>query len=99
MARAILASNRERRAAGEPLYIRDPQSGATIEVFCADPVLARSFGARGGWFWWSCLPGHLPDTPPHGPFATSYSAFRDALACRSTPPRFGRRITPCSTRP
>ena len=83
MARAIIAT--ERRAAREPLYIRDPQSGATIEVFYADTVLARSFGTRGGWCWWRCLPGCLPDTPPHGPFATSYGAFRDALARHSKP--------------
>src|SRR5262245_32732911 len=98
MARAVLSSNRERRAAGEPLYVRNP-SGGTIEVFHANPVLAQSFGARGGWFWWSCVPGCLPETPPHGPFATSYGALRDALARQCQPPRFGRRITSCSTRP
>ena len=98
MARAIVTSV-ERRAIGEPLYDKDPQTGASIEVFRADAVLAQSFGARGGWCWWSCLPGCLPDTPPHGPFATSYGAFRDALARHSKPPQFGRRITPCSTKP
>jgi hypothetical protein len=89
MARAIIAS--ERRAAREPLYIRDPHSDATIEVFYADPVLARPFATRGGWCWWRCLPGCLPDTPPHGPFATSYGAFRDAVARHSKPRQFGRR--------
>ena len=99
MARAVITTNPRRRAAGEPLYLKDPQSGASIEVFLADPVLAKSFHAGDGWFWWTCLPGCLPDTAPHGPFATSYRAFRDALARRSKPPQFGRRITRCLTKP
>jgi hypothetical protein len=92
MARATTTSA-EPRAAYQPLYDIDPQTGASIEVFYADRVLAQSFGAYGGWCGWSCVPSCLPDTPPHGPFATSYRAFRDALARRSNPPQFGRRIT------
>jgi hypothetical protein len=73
-------SDRERRAAYEPLYDIDPETGTCIEVFYVDRVLAESFGTRGaGWFWWSSQPGLLPDGPPAGPFATSYSAYRDAL--------------------
>lgn len=87
MARAVL-SNPERRAAGEPLYIRDPRTGASVEVFYAEPVLAQSFGAHAGWFWWTCLLGGLPDVPPHGPFASSYSAYRDATG--GAPRAFGR---------
>jgi hypothetical protein len=98
MARAVI-SDPKRRAAGEPLYVKDPQSGASIEVFLADPVLAKSFCMGGGWFWWSCLPGCLPVTAPHGPFATNYGAFRDALARGSKPTQFGRRITRCLTKP
>jgi hypothetical protein len=64
----------------EPLYDVDRWSGASIEVFYSDASLARSFGARGpGWFWWTCKPGALPQ-PPAGPFATSYVAFRQAIA-------------------
>lgn len=99
MARAIITSRPERRAAYEPLYEINRSTGAVIEVFYADAVLARSFGARGGWCWWSCSPGCLPGTRPHGPFATSYGAFRHALARRSEHSQFGRRITPCSTKP
>ena len=83
MAPALVTS--ERRAAPEPLCDIDPQTGASIEVFYADRVLAESFGARGpGWFWWTCQPGRLPERPRTGPFGTSYLAYRDALAERGT---------------
>ena len=78
MARAIC----ERGGSYEPLYDKDPRSGATIEVFWADTVLARSFGTRAGWFSWSCQPGALPDDVPRGPFPTSYTAYRDAMNSR-----------------
>ena len=32
----------------------------------------------GGWFWWSCSPGCLPDGSPIGPFKTSKEALADA---------------------
>ena len=32
----------------------------------------------GGWFWWTCLPGCLPDSSPFGPFKTSAEALADA---------------------
>jgi hypothetical protein len=80
MARAIVAGEAERRAAYEPLYDLDPLTGASIEVFYADRVLANSFETREGWFWWSCQPGCLPGGLPTGPFATSYLAFKSATA-------------------
>jgi hypothetical protein len=76
VARAVI-SDPMRRAAYEPLYDIDPQTGASVEVFYADRVLASSFGTRPGWFWWTCQRGFLPDGPPTGPFATSYTAYRD----------------------
>jgi hypothetical protein len=79
MARAVTTGTAGRRAEYEPLYDIDAKTGATIEVFYADRVLARSFGSREGWFHWSCQPGRLPECPPNGPFPTSYSALRDAL--------------------
>jgi hypothetical protein len=80
MARAIVTSHRTRRPQYEPLYDVCPKTGATIEVFYADRVLAQSFGANGaGWFWWTCRAGSLPDVPPIGPFASSYLAYRDAV--------------------
>jgi hypothetical protein len=48
-------------------------------------VRARMFNAivaeehiAGGWFWWACFPGCLPDGPPTGPFATYEEALTDA---------------------
>jgi hypothetical protein len=35
-------------------------------------------GIEGGWFWWSCFPGCLPDSSPFGPFATYDEALQDA---------------------
>jgi hypothetical protein len=69
----IVASKADQRATREPLYDIDPRTGASVEVFFADRVLARSFGKRPGWFWWSCRTGLLPDGVPTGPFATSYA--------------------------
>jgi hypothetical protein len=96
MARAIISSN-QRRTCHEPLYIAS--SGATIEVFYADRVLATSFGGRAGWHWWSCLPGCLPHMAPRGPFITNYGALRDALTCGSNALPFGKRIRTCLTAP
>jgi hypothetical protein len=80
MARAVLTSQKAPRPQHEPLYDIDPWTGATIEVFWADRVLAQSFGASGpGWFWWTCYPGCLPKCPPAGPFPTSFRAYRSAM--------------------
>jgi hypothetical protein len=70
---------RDRRCRSEPLYDLDPQTGATIEVFYANPALAKSLGMGGaGWCWWTCQSGGLPGRAI-GSFATSYRAYRDAL--------------------
>jgi hypothetical protein len=85
MARAVVCDPK-RRAINEPLYDVDQRTGATVEVFYADGVLARSFGASGpGWFCWTCRPGCLPEEMPAGPFATSYGAYRDVMTCRRLP--------------
>jgi hypothetical protein len=69
-------SNPRQRA---PFFDVHPQTGATIEVFCADRAL-ETFGRAGaGWFWWSRRRGYPPDSPATGPFATSYAAYRHAL--------------------
>lgn len=31
-----------------------------------------------GWYWWTCLPGCLPDGLPNGPFETKAEAIADA---------------------
>jgi hypothetical protein len=75
-----MTSQNASRPRYESIYDRDLRTGATIEVFFADRVLAQSFGASAaGWFWWSCQPGCLPVELPTGPFATSYRAYRDAM--------------------
>ena len=33
-----------------------------------------------GWYWWTCLPGCLPDSDPVGPFKNEKLAIADALA-------------------
>jgi hypothetical protein len=92
MARAINRLKPEQCDTREPLYDIDPPTGAAIEVFYGDRALAKCFGMRSaGWFWWTCQRGCLPDTSPAGPFATSYSAYRDAAACGGTSAHFGKR--------
>jgi len=74
----IAARNDAQHRKYEPLSDFDPRTGATIEVFYADPVLAASFGAIAGWYWWSCHRGSRPGQP-HGPFHNGYRAYGDAL--------------------
>ena len=31
-----------------------------------------------GWYWWTCLPGCMPDSDPIGPFKTEAEALADA---------------------
>ena len=35
-------------------------------------------GIEGGWFWWTCIPGCLPDSCAFGPFKTKEEAIQDA---------------------
>jgi hypothetical protein len=34
--------------------------------------------ATSGWYWWTCYPGCLPDSPAMGPFRTPAEALADA---------------------
>lgn len=43
---------------------------------CASDCPMPTPTGRAGYFWWSCLPGCLPDSEPQGPFET----FREAQA-------------------
>jgi hypothetical protein len=75
----------------EPFFDVDPVTGVSIEVFWADSTL-ETFGRRGaGWFWHFRRRGFAPKRPAHGPFPTSYSAYRDALRRRTDPRQFGER--------
>jgi hypothetical protein len=84
-ASVAVISDPKRRAAFEPLYDIDPQSGASVEVFYADRALTNSFGRRTGWFWWTCQRGFLPGGLPTSPFDTCYAAYRDALGVATRP--------------
>ena len=41
-------------------------------------AIVKEEGITGGWFWWTCLPGCLPDSCAFGPFATRSEALADA---------------------
>jgi hypothetical protein len=61
-------------------YMKRPEfrlasiSGKTRETMFDAMIEAESI--KGGWFWWSCFPGCMPDSFPHGPF----KSYKDALA-------------------
>ena len=41
-------------------------------------AIVEEQGITGGWYWWTCLPGCLPDSEPIGPFDTEAEALADA---------------------
>jgi len=41
-------------------------------------AIVEQEGIAGGWFWWTCLPGCLPDSCAFGPFETEEEALADA---------------------
>ncbi len=41
-------------------------------------AIVKDEGIRGGWFWWWCFPGFLPDSDPVGPFDSYAEALADA---------------------
>jgi hypothetical protein len=45
-----------------------------------DTIVAEN-SITGGWFYWFCFPGCLPDSEPIGPFKTCWDAVRDARGC------------------
>lgn len=53
---------------------REAMFDAMIEEECIE----------GGWFWWKCLPGCLPDSAAFGRFKTHKEALDDAMetACQ-----------------
>jgi hypothetical protein len=51
---------------------QDPHG--SLEVFFDDGTEDR----KGGWYWWACFPGCLPDGEASGPFAYSRQALEDA---------------------
>jgi hypothetical protein len=63
----------------EPLFDVHPVTGASIEVFYADSPPGSFAMGGAGWFWHFRRRGFAPDGPAHGPFSSSYSAYRDAM--------------------
>jgi len=41
-------------------------------------AMVEELGITGGWFYWFCFPGCLPDSDPIGPFETEEQALKDA---------------------
>jgi hypothetical protein len=76
----------------QPLFDIHPVTGASIEVFYAEGLATFGRGGGAGWFWWPRRRGFAPDGPAHGPFATSYRAFRDALYPTAGSCPFGVRV-------
>ena len=84
------------QCAHDPLYDINPLTGASIEVFYADREL-ETFGRCGaGWFWCARRRGFSPNGSPIGPFATSYAAYRHAMARHQLD---GRGLLPYGGRP
>ena len=58
----------EFRLAGTDGRVRDHMLDAMVE----------EEGIKGGWFWWACFPGCLPDSEAAGPFGSAREARADA---------------------
>jgi len=59
----------------------DGERYGSFEVFWLDDVdddADASAPMCGGWFWWPCFAGCLPEHGPIGPFASSREAMQDA---------------------
>ena len=41
-------------------------------------AIVKENDIHGGWFWWACFPGCLPDGPATGPFDSYDEALADA---------------------
>ena len=56
---------------------------ATISASARDKMLddvAKEEGIKGGWFYWYCFPGCMPDSEAIGPFETAALALAAAQA-------------------
>jgi hypothetical protein len=67
----------------------DPHALPDVEVFALSQLEANynlenldhadeNTLTEAGWYWWTCLPGCLPDSEPLGPFNTETEALADA---------------------
>ena len=46
-------------------------------------AMIKEEGITGGWVYWYCLPGCMPDSEPFGPFATRDEALEDMRSQQS----------------
>lgn len=60
----------------DPARAEDPHALPDVEVFYISEI-HHGFEET-GWYWWSCLPGCLPDGEAVGPFETEEEALADA---------------------
>lgn len=42
-------------------------------------AMVDELGITGGWFYWYCFPGCLPDSSPFGPYASAAEAKQAAI--------------------
>jgi hypothetical protein len=76
------------QAYSDPERESDPHSLPDVEVFEITGNIAETRDGEfvdhdglpypPGWYWWTCLPGCLPDSDPVGPFETEEDALADA---------------------
>lgn len=66
------------------MYFSDPEranelhSLTDIETFYVSENELEEYDVSDlGWYWWTCLPGCLPDSEPIGPFETELDAIID----------------------
>jgi hypothetical protein len=43
-----------------------------------DAIVAQQ-GITGGWFYWYCFPGGMPESSPFGPYASAAEAKQAAI--------------------
>jgi hypothetical protein len=42
-------------------------------------AMVDELGITGGWFYWFCMPGCMPDSAPYGPFDSAEEARQAAI--------------------
>ncbi len=70
------------QAYSDPERRSDPYSLPDVEVFYMSAEDIREAGWEdgdgdplgAGWYWWTCLPGCMPDGDPDGPYSTEEEA-------------------------
>ena len=67
------------QAYSNPARETDPHALPDLEIFhlTAKDAAEMDF-EEGGWFYWYCFPGCIPDSEPIGPFTTSAEALDNA---------------------